>query len=142
MTLSLHAMPMTGRFRQMSGFTLIEVMVVTVIIAILATIAVPSYQAYVRRSNRAAAESLLMDMATRQQQRFLDVRGYSPSVADLGIAVPAEVSNHYAVEIRPIAGPPPGYRIVATPTGSQAQDSKCSPVSIDQAGARLPAGCW
>jgi type IV pilus assembly protein PilE len=133
---------MPNRLRRISGFTLIEVMVVTVIIAILATIAFPTYQTYVRRSNRAAAEALLMDMATRQQQRFLDVRSYAPTVADLGIAVPAEVSDHYNIAITPVAGPPPGYRIEATPTGSQANDAACNPVSLDQAGARSPAHCW
>ena len=83
-----------------------------------------------------------MNMASRQQQRFLDVRSYASTLDDLGVAVPTEVSTHYDISITPVAGPPPGYRIEAAPKGSQAKDTGCSPVTIDQGGTRLPAGCW
>ncbi|MEI2512501.1 type IV pilin protein [Acinetobacter soli] len=46
------------------GFTLIELMIVVVIIAIFAAIAIPSYQEYVRRSNLAAAQQEMQKIAT------------------------------------------------------------------------------
>ena len=130
------------RLLRSSGFTLVELMVVTAIVAILAAIALPSYQAYVRRSNRAAAEAFLMDVSTRQQQRFLDVRGYADSVATLGMTAPNEVTQSYTIAVTLTAGPPPGYTVTATPRGVQARDTGCAPISVDQGGTKSPAACW
>jgi type IV pilus assembly protein PilE len=52
-----------------TGFTLIEVMIVVAIISLLAAIALPSYQSYVARSNRAAAKTQLLQ-AAQYMQRF------------------------------------------------------------------------
>jgi len=52
--------------RRHAGFTLIEMLVTVAVISILAAIAYPSYQDQVRRSRRAEAQSLLMDIGTRQ----------------------------------------------------------------------------
>ncbi len=41
--------------RRSGGFTLIELMIVVVVVAILASIALPSYQEYVRKGRRAEA---------------------------------------------------------------------------------------
>lgn len=43
------------RFHRTSGFTLIELMIVVAIIGVIAAIAVPSYQAYIARSQITAA---------------------------------------------------------------------------------------
>ena len=58
------------------GFTLIEVMITVAIVAILATIAVPSYQDYVRRSQVAEATTALSDARVRMEQFFQDNRTY------------------------------------------------------------------
>lgn len=58
------------------GFTLIEVMVTVAIIAILAAIALPSYQDYVRRGQLAEAVSALADYRVKMEQSFQDNRTY------------------------------------------------------------------
>lgn len=59
-----------------SGFTLIEIMVVVVIIGILAAIAVPQYTEYVRRSQLTEAQSVLSDLRVQMEQYYQDNRTY------------------------------------------------------------------
>lgn len=50
------------------GFTLIELMVVVVIVAIFAAVAIPSYQNYVRRANANQAEQALLNLAAQLER--------------------------------------------------------------------------
>ena len=58
------------------GFTLIELMIVVGIMAILASIAIPSYSEYVRRSRITEAVSALSGMRVKMEQYFQDNRTY------------------------------------------------------------------
>jgi type IV pilus assembly protein PilE len=123
------------------GVTLVELMIAVAVIAILSGIAYPSYAAHVRKSQRAAAQSFLMDVAMRQQQRMVDVRGFAASIADLGMAAPDNVDARYTLAVAAVAGPPPGFTLTATPKGAQVGDS-CGVLSVTNAGVRSPANCW
>lgn len=66
------------------GFTLIELMITVVIVAVLAAVAYPSYRAYVLKSKRAEARTALMDLL-QQQERFMTQRNtYSDPVITPG----------------------------------------------------------
>jgi len=67
--------PAHGRQRT-TGFTLIEVMVTVAIIAILASIALPSYRDYVVRGHLADATSALATYRGLMEQHFQDNRTY------------------------------------------------------------------
>jgi type IV pilus assembly protein PilE len=134
--------------RLQAGLTLIELMIVTVVIAILAAVAIPSYTEYVRRSNRVTAASFLADVASRQAQYLLDARSYAPSLAALGMTAPNNVASKYNLTISAssVAGSPPTFTVVATPTGGQSGE-RCGVLSINQQGAKTASGgtsdqCW
>ena len=63
------------------GFTLIELMITVAIVAILASIAWPSYQEHIRRSRRESAQAQLVELAGTQEKIFLNSNNYSSSVA-------------------------------------------------------------
>lgn len=123
------------------GFSLIELMVAVAIIGILVAIAMPSYSRYVVRGNRAAAQQTMLDMAQREQQFLADTRTYKSNVSDLKMTTPAAVAKNYTITIVTSDGPPPTFKITATPIVGSAQ-AKDVTLSIDQAGAKLPADKW
>ena len=101
------------------GFSLIELMVAVVIVAILAAVAVPSYQSHVIKGNRAAAQAFMLDVENREKQYLLDARAYTNSLTTLGMATPADVSKNYTITIDVVATPP-SFTITAAPiTGTQ-----------------------
>lgn len=132
-------------FIRQTGFTLIELMIAVVVVAILAAVALPSYRDYVRRGYRAAAEAYLMDLAQREQQYFVDSRAYTASASTLGYGTtPTEVSPYYTVAITTSDGPPPSFSITATAIGDQAKDN-CGNLTITSAGAKSSSkgsNCW
>lgn len=58
------------------GFTLIEVMIVVAIIAILAAIALPSYNDYIRRGQQPEAFNALSNFRAKMEQYYQDNRNY------------------------------------------------------------------
>ncbi|MDP3813577.1 type IV pilin protein [Pseudomonas sp.] len=127
------------------GFTLIELMIVVVIVAILAAIALPSYRSYVVRSNRAGAEGFMLEVANKQERFLLDNRQYAAPLSALGMSTPAEVSSNYAVTVT--SSTVPGYTVTATPIGAQlADDTECGTLTLTQLGVKTASGggarCW
>jgi len=80
--------------KTMRGFSLIELMIVVAIIALLARIALPSYQEYVRRSARAEARAAIMNMAQLQERNFSD-RGTYATVDSSSVA-PWAATSYYS----------------------------------------------
>lgn len=125
----------------MSGFTLIELMIVAVVVAILATVALPSYAEFVKRGTRADAQAFLMEAALRQQQRLVDRREYAATLVDLGLALPKSLAGKYTVSVSAPAVVPPTFTISAAPQGAQTTEG-CGTMSLDSSGQRWPASCW
>ncbi|MFR0691626.1 type IV pilin protein [Enterobacterales bacterium AE_CKDN230030158-1A_HGKHYDSX7] len=129
-------MPVSSR-----GFTLIELMVALAVVAILATIAYPSYQQFVIRGKRSAAQAQMMDIANRQQQYLLANRAFA-SKSDLiatGYSLPSEVADNYGYDITLGGAAPPTFIITFTPIGVQASDGN---LTLGSDGSKTPASKW
>lgn len=142
-TICVISAPPTSRA---SGFTLIELMIAVAVIAVLARIAFPSYMEYVKRGHRSSAQSLMLDLANREQQYLLDNRsflggGASAVTTLLPSGVPPEVSSYYTMTITATAGPPPTFEVKATPNAGTVMAGEAA-FTLDQDGTKLPAGKW
>jgi type IV pilus assembly protein PilE len=67
--------------RHANGFTLLELMIAVIVVAILASIALPSYNDYVLRSRFTEATGNLADMRVKMEQAYMDNRRYSTDAA-------------------------------------------------------------
>lgn len=144
-----------------SGFSLIELMVTVVIMSILASIAIPAYNAQIRKSRRTEAKTALLDLAGREERYFNtnSTLGYTNDPANLGYKTPPATmtnypvgSGYYTVTINVVAAAPPApatYQIVATAVGDQAHDV-CPTLTVDSTGLQTASGsganpnvdCW
>ncbi|WP_374604450.1 type IV pilin protein [Arenimonas sp.] len=134
------------------GFTLIELMVTVAIIAILGAIAFPSYRNHVIKTRRATSAACLIELSQfmeRERTTRLAYNAEIDAVEDLPntqcrqdmaefytLAMPAITATSFTLTAAPVAG------------GSQAKDSKCGTIGINQAGTKTESGsgdvsdCW
>lgn len=85
-----------------SGFTLIELMIVVVIVAIFAAIAIPSYQEYARRAIASQAQQEVQRLATlldRHKARNFSYRGFTTTSAVLPVGATGSAIK-YTLTIR------------------------------------------
>lgn len=125
--------------RSQKGFTLIELMLVVVIIGVLSSIALPSYNKYVVKSKRTAAQAALSEFASAMERHRLRTGTYIGAVD--GDGKPVIFSDQV-----PIDGgsktydltaelDATTYTLTASPVGSQQPDGK---LTLEHTGKR----CW
>ncbi len=106
------------------GFTLIELMIAMAVMAILAAVAMPAYNDYVRRGMLVEATNNLSDMRVRMEQFYQDNRTYAGGgLNGCGIAAPPAGDARYftytcALDTTVGAAPGQSYRITATGNAS------------------------
>ena len=140
-----------------SGFTLVELMVVLLIISILAAIGYPAYGQYVVRSNRKAASSALYRIADMQEQFFLDNKAYAADLSTLGYAddllgldrdgqFTESDADDAIYTLTMTESGDTTYQVDAEPVGAQADRDDCGTLTLDDSGNRGADGdvstCW
>lgn len=139
--------PAATRFARRGGFSLIELMITVAVLGILAAVAYPSYQDYVRRGNRSAAQTFMMTIAQRQEQYLLTNRSYATTITALNLTPPTETVGRYTFSMTTSGTPPTGYVITATPSAVQAVANRFGALTLSSDGtktspAQPPAQEW
>lgn len=127
--------------RSAAGFTLIEVMIALLIVAITTMIAAASYRSYVMRSHRVEAVQALL-VAAAEQEKFHLSHGHYGERLDAaagddppGLPVASRTpGGHYVLTIASASAAE--FRVVATAT-SERSDPLCRSLAIDESGRRF-----
>ena len=146
------------RHRRQKGVTLLELMIVVVIVAIISAFAYPSYTQFIVRAKRTAGTSMLLQIADRQQQFFMDNKRYAANLTRLGYAAnavmideegaviaAADADRIYNISVS--ASTAMTYTLTAIPQLVQAsKDTKCGSLTLSNAGVKGYSGaggdCW
>lgn len=125
---------------QQEGFTLIEVMITVAIIGILAAVALPSYNSYLRRGELPEAFSQLATFRVQMEQYYLDNRHYGSSdtcgrQADGSslVVTPTAPNTHFSYSCE-LTSSGQGYTLTATGSASRTTGYD---YTLDQANAKV-----
>lgn len=140
------------------GFTLIELMLVIVLLAIFLILALPAYTRQVQSSQRSIASTALMSTMARQQQFFGRHGRFAGDLTELGY-----VSSPYALNVNgkelesggadriyliELTTADRGYLLLAAPQLGQVSDVLCGTLSLTSLGVQGVSGhgevsrCW
>ena len=127
------------------GVTLVELMITVAVVGILASVALPSYTDYIRKSKRAEARTALMQASMNMERYFSSNNIYSGATA--GTVFPStSASSNYSLALSNLTDQT--YTLTATPLKSQTSDP-CGNLVLNHAGQKTVASatlasdvCW
>jgi type IV pilus assembly protein PilE len=116
------------------GMTLIELLIVVTIVAILASIALPSWDSQVKKSRRADARNALMSVQVEQEKYRADNGSYASSMSALGLGTYNSTSrDYYNVSI--VSSSATAFVASAAPNTTCGQNGDdCGTFAINQSG--------
>lgn len=131
-----------------AGFTLVELMVVVLVVAMLAAIAIPGYRSQVVKTQRAAAAACLVQYQHMVERLYTTELSYA-TAATLplpGCATEDGMDTRYGFNVTGVTAT--AYTARAVPTSDfAARDTRCGTLTINQLGVRgVTSGdrdeCW
>jgi type IV pilus assembly protein PilE len=134
-----------------NGFTLIELLITVAVVALLATVALPSYTGYVARGKIVEGISALADYRVKMEQYFQDNRNYGTAGGSCPVAAPASSNFTFSCLVG-AATPSAAYAATATSiAGALGGATGDYTYSISETnakttprfkGAPVAKGCW
>lgn len=127
------------------GFTLIELMIAVAILAIIVSIAIPTYERYVVETNRGEGKVVINNVAQGLERCYSRFSQYNDGACTVTLPAVSE-NGHYSVTAALTATT---YTLTAAPQGNQAtRDAECGSLTLTHTGVRGVTGsgtvedCW
>ena len=115
--------------------TLLELLIVVTIVAILFSVALPSWNSQVQKARRADARNTLMRVQVEQEKYRADNGSYASSMSALGLSAYGSTSrDYYTISI--VSSSATAFVASAAPntTGRQKKGDSCGTFAINQSG--------
>ena len=127
------------------GFTLIELMIVLVVLAIIVAVGYPSYLEQVKKSRRAEGMGQLLELADRMERAYSDSGTYPTVISEVYVATTD--GGFYTLSI--VSANNVSFTVSAAPTSLGRQnDDKCETFTLTSLGQKsvsdssLNSHCW
>lgn len=124
---------------------MVELMIVVAIVAILAAIALPSYQAQIAKSRRAEGRASLLQAASQMERYFTERSTYATATLGPGGVYPDHTEHsYYALSVAKTAST---FTLSAVPSGIHVGDP-CGTLTYTEQGVKGFTGsadaslCW
>ena len=121
--------------RVKSGFTLLEVSIVMVIVIILASMAAPGYLTITKTAHQHLIQEQMLSIHLQQQNFLLKQQRYALE-SELSI----KQSERYEVSL--LRKQPEQFVIIAKAKPIQKNNSECDMLTLDHELNKTPAQCW
>jgi len=125
------------------GFTLIELMITIVVLAIIVSIAYPSYMEQTRKARRSDGTSALSKASMMMESCRANLATFTGCVPDAN-----SEEGYYGIGVA-VAVDGLSYTLTATAQGVQLKDDKCDTITLTSAGTKGHTGtagdaatCW
>jgi type IV pilus assembly protein PilE len=138
--------------KRLRGFTLIEILVTVAILAIVASLAYPSFIGAIRKSRRSEAIEFITRIQQAQERWRANNSSYTTNLGTTGLNVPTTTPNgYYTLSVTlpaSAASAASEYTITANAAGPQTADTRCAFLSMKVEGGELTydstsaQACW
>lgn len=129
------------------GFTLVELMITVVVIAILSSLGYAAYTEQIAKSRRAAARALVMDVMQHEERFFTENNSYTTDLTQMGYGATLKTDrNTHSISLA--AGPSGAIATSVQVTATALlSDAKCTTLTLASNNAQGGTGsqsavCW
>jgi len=142
---------MKNKFKEIVGFSLVELMAAMAIVGILAMVAYPSYTDSVRKSRRIDAINSLLMLQIEQEKIRTHKPTYESSISNLPVSMsgtpPAALSSEGYYTLAVNSATASTFKMTATPvSGSSQASDTCGSFVVTHNGPDFSSGadaaCW